>query len=542
MTRSLLLSLRDLFILGRDASPWRNPRTMNPTTIKHDLLASLVVFLVALPLCLGIAIASGMPPAAGLITGIVGGIVAGSLSGCPLQVSGPAAGLAVLVYEIVQKHGVETLGIVVLLAGAIQVGAGFLRAGLIFRAISPSVVYGMLAGIGILILGAQFHVMLDDKPRENGLMNLLAIPEAIGKGIFPIEGGSHHLAAYVGVGTIAILILWARFAPKQLKWIPGALVAVIASTAASAALSLPIKYVQLSDNFLGAIQFFQFSELPKLLNGDMFLLAFTLAFVASAETLLSAAAVDQMHDGPRANYDKELISQGVGNFLCGVMGSLPMTGVIVRSATNVAAGAKTRLSAILHGVFLLALVAALPGILRMIPTASLAAILVYTGYKLVNVQNMKRLLRYGGAPIVIYAATIAGIVATDLLKGIMLGLALSLVKVIYARTHFNMRMQPHSNGHRMDVYLEGAATFLRLPKFADALESISPDLETHIHLRDLDYVDDACLEALTNWQQQRTQKGSVVMIEWEEALRLYRRKNPLGSYQRSDVVVTGSTH
>lgn len=515
---------------------------MKLASIKQDLLASVVVFLVALPLCLGIAIASGMPPAAGLITGIIGGIVVGSLSGCPLQVSGPAAGLAVLVYEIVQKHGAATLGIVVLLAGIIQVAAGLLRAGQIFRAISPSVVYGMLAGIGVLIFGAQFHVMVDDKPRANGIQNLLAIPESILKGIFPIEGGSHHLAAYIGVSTIGILILWAKYAPKQVKWIPGALIAVVVSTAVSAALALPIKYVELSDNFLGAIRFISFRELPGLINGDILLLAVTVAFVASAETLLSAAAVDQMHNGPRAKYNKELISQGVGNTLCGIVGSLPMTGVIVRSATNVAAGAKTRLSSILHGVCLLALVAAFPNLLRMIPTASLAAILVFTGYKLVNVQNMKRLLRYGGAPIVIYAATVIGIVTTDMLKGIMLGLTLSILQVIYARTHFNVRVQTHPSGNRTDVYFAGAATFLRLPKFADLLEGVRSDHEIHIHLRDLDYVDDACLEALTNWQQQRTQAGGTVVVEWEEALQLYRDRNPLGSYQRTDMVVTGASH
>jgi MFS superfamily sulfate permease-like transporter len=428
------------------------------------------------------------------------------------------------------------------LAGVIQVAAGLLRAGQVFRAISPSVVYGMLAGIGILIFGAQFHVMVDDKPRENGIQNLLAIPQSIIKGIFPIEGGSHHLAAYIGVGTIAILILWARFAPKQLKWIPGALIAVAASTGISAALALPIKYVELSDNLIGAIRFLSLSELPGLINGDIILLAFTVAFVASAETLLSANAVDQMHNGPRTNYNKELLSQGIGNTLCGFAGSLPMTGVIVRSATNVAAGAKTRLSAILHGVCLLALVAAFPNLLRMIPTASLAAVLVYTGYKLVNVQNMKRLLRYGGAPIVIYAATVIGIVTTDMLKGILLGLTLSVLKVIYARTHFNVRVQPHANGQRVDVYLEGAATFLRLPKFADVLEKIPADGEIHIRLRDLDYVDDACLEALTNWQKQRTQAGAIVVVEWEEALQLYREKNPLGSYQRADLAVTGASH
>ena len=214
---------------------------MNPATIKQDLLASVVVFLVALPLCMGISIASGMPPAAGLVSGIVGGIVIGLLSGCPLQVSGPAAGLAVIVYEIVQKQGAATLGVVVLLAGLIQVVAGLLKAGQIFRAISPSVIFGMLAGIGILIFGAQFHVMVDDKPRSDGLKNLISIPEAIYKGLFPVEGSTHHIAAYIGVATILIVVLWTRFAPKKVKWIPGALIAVAAATAISWALALPIR-------------------------------------------------------------------------------------------------------------------------------------------------------------------------------------------------------------------------------------------------------------------------------------------------------------
>jgi len=350
---------------------------MNSVTIRQDLLASVVVFLVALPLCMGIAIASGAPPVAGLITGIVGGIVVGSLSGCPLQVSGPAAGLAVLVFEIIQKQGLGKLAIVVLIAGLLQTAAGLLKAGQIFRAISPSVIFGMLAGIGVLIFGAQFHVMVDDAPRANGWKNLLSIPESIAKGIFPIDGKVHHLAAYVGIGTIIILILWNQFAPKKVKWIPGALIAVAAATALSSILSLPIRYVQISDNFLSGISFMNLSELPKLLTGDLLLLGVTVAFVASAETMLSAAAVDQMHDGPKANYDKELFSQGIGNTLCGLLGSLPMTGVIVRSATNVAAGARTRASTMMHGLWLLSMVAAAPFVLRAVPTASLAAVLVY---------------------------------------------------------------------------------------------------------------------------------------------------------------------
>lgn len=513
---------------------------MQLDTIKQDLLASVVVFLVALPLCMGIAIASGAPPAAGLITGIVGGILVAAFSGCPLQVSGPAAGLAVLVYDIVQKHGLKTLGIAVAVAGVLQIGAALLRAGRIFRSISPSVIYGMLAGIGVLIVGAQFHVMIDDKPRPGGLQNLMAIPASLAKALIPAEGTTHHLAAYIGITTIAIIVLWAQFAPAKLKWVPGALIAVGVSTGLTAVLNLPIRKVDIADGFLGSITFLDVTTLPGLMSPELLVMAATLAFVASAETLLSAAAVDQMHDGPKADYNRELLSQGVGNTLCGLMGALPMTGVIVRSAANVNAGAKTRLSAMLHGVWLLVLVASVPWLLRMVPTASLAGVLVYTGFKLVNVQNVKRLLRYGGAPVVVYAATLAGIIATDLLKGILIGLALSILKVVYARTHLHMRITHQPGSGRTDVYLEGAASFLRLPMLADQLESLPTEGETHIHLIGLDYVDAACLEAVGSWQSQRAGKGVKVFVEWDEALKLYRDRNPLGSFQQKDISVSGT--
>lgn len=513
--------------------------SMNLEKLKQDVLASVVVFLVALPLCLGIAIASGAPPAAGLITGIIGGIVVGALSGCPFQVSGPAAGLTVLVYGVVQQHGLEKLGLVVLGAGLLQILAGALRAGQLFRSISPSVIYGMLAGIGILIFGGQFHVMVDDKPRESGLENLLAVPESIYKAILPLDGSSHHLAAFVGVGTIAVLVLWNRFAPKRLRWVPGALVAVSSASIAAAVFKLPIRFVNLNDNFFASIRPI---DLMSGWSAEILLLALTVAFVASAETLLSAAAVDQMHDGPRTQYNRELVAQGVGNTLCGFLGVLPMTGVIVRSATNVAAGARTRLSAVLHGAWLLVLVAAIPWLLRMVPTASLAAVLVFTGYKLVNIDNIKRLLRYGGAPVLIYAATLIGVVATDLLTGILIGLALSVLKVIYARTSFAIRIHPSPELRRIDVYLEGAATFLKLPKLADALEKLPLDSRVYIHFKDLDYVDDACLEVLANWQQQRSEKSAEVTLAWDEALRLYRDKNPLGRFHRADLRISTPAH
>jgi MFS superfamily sulfate permease-like transporter len=265
-----------------------------------------------------------------------------------------------------------------------------------------------------------------------------------------------------------------------------------------------------------------------MLNMQMFLAAVTLAFVASAETLLSATAVDQMHDGPRTRYNKELLSQGVGNMLSGLVGGLPMTGVIVRSATNVTAGAKTRMSAIMHGFWLLLLVAALPGVLRLVPTASLAAILVYTGYKLVNPANIRRLLQYGGAPVVVYAVTVIMIVATDLLTGIITGLVLSILKILWALTHMGIEIKRDPIRKRVDLYISGAATFVRMPKLVDALEALPQDSQIYVHFHDLNYIDHSCMDALSNWQRQRVERNGQVVVEWDELRKKYNDRNRFG--------------
>jgi MFS superfamily sulfate permease-like transporter len=477
---------------------------------------------------MGIAIASGAPPAAGLVTGIIGGLVAGSLAGCPLQVSGPAAGLAVIVYEIIEKYGFSALGPIVVVAGLIQLVAGFLKVGQVFRSIAPAVVYGMLAGIGILIFGAQFHVMVDDSPKANGIQNLISIPMAIVKAVRPQADASHHFAALLGLITIVSLIAWNKLAPKKLKWVPGALIAVVAATLVAQFSSLPVRYVNLPDNLLSAIRLPSAELFAGMLNMQMFLAAVTLAFVASAETLLSATAVDQMHDGPRTRYNKELLSQGVGNMLSGLVGGLPMTGVIVRSATNVTAGAKTRMSAILHGFWLLLLVAALPGVLRLVPTASLAAILVYTGYKLVNPANIRRLLQYGGAPVVVYAVTVIMIVATDLLTGIITGLVLSILKILWALTHMGIEIKRDPIRKRVDLYISGAATFVRMPKLVDALEALPQDSQIYVHFHDLNYIDHSCMDALSNWQRQRVERNGQVVVEWDELRKKYNDRNRFG--------------
>lgn len=482
---------------------------------RTDFLSSIVVFLVALPLCLGIAIASGAPPALGLITGIVGGLVVGTISGSPLQVSGPAAGLAVIVWDLIQRFGLGGLGVIVLLAGLIQIAAGVLRGGRWFQAVPPSLIYGMLAGIGVLILASQFHVMMDDKPRGSGVANLVSIPEAIWRAVYPSGSAPHHLAALTGVVTIGSLLAWNRFAVGRLRTIPGPLVAVIVATLFAAVFSLPIKYVTLPDNLFGAANLLDLPSLGLLLDPAVLVAAAALAIIASAETLLCAVAVDRMHDGPRTQFDRELVAQGVGNTLCGLLGALPMTGVIVRSSANVGAGAKTRLSAILHGAWLLAFVVAMPFVLRIVPIASLAAVLVFTGYKLVNVAVIKQLRRYGRGELIIYFGTLGAIVTTDLLTGVALGLGLALLRLVLTFSRLKLRLQDDPANGTVAIELHGNATFLRLPQLMETLASVPPDRRVRLCAKRLSYIDHACVQAIEDWERLYRERGGEVEIPWE---------------------------
>lgn len=480
--------------------------------IANDLMSSVVVFLVALPLCMGVAIASGVPPAKGLITGIIGGLIVGALAGCQLQVSGPAAGLSVLIFQIIQTHGLEALGIIILMAGVLQILASILRLGQWFRASPPAVIEGMLGGIGVLIIASQVHVMVDDLPRGSGLKNLISIPEAFYKGVMPSDDTVHHLAAMIGILSIGIMIVWS-FVPKKLKAIPAPLVAVIVATVVAFVLKMPIKYVSVPSSLINEMTFPSLSKFSILLDPSIMLTALAVAIIASAETLLSATAVDQMHNGPRTKYDKEMFAQGVGNSICGFIGALPMTGVIVRSSANVNAGAKSRLSTMFHGFWILMFILFLPTLLGLIPTTSLAAILVFTGFKLVMSKNVSKLLSFGRSEFAIYLATIIGIVATDLLKGVMIGIGLSLFKLLYNFSHLDIRLVKTSDKNRATLYLKGAATFVRLPQLASTLDMISPEIELHIKLENLNYIDQACLELLANWKNQHESAGGVVIIE-----------------------------
>lgn len=484
-------------------------KALSGGTFSRDFTASIVVFLVAMPLCMGIAIASGVPPEKGLITGIIGGLVVGLLAGSPLQVSGPAAGLAVIVFEIVRDHGLSALGPILILAGAIQVVAGILRVGGWFRAISPAVVHGMLAGIGVLIVVGQFHVLFDHKPLPSGLSNLVAMPGKL------LGLGNQDMATAFAVGmlTIGSMLGWEKLRPASMKLVPGALVGVLVATIAAFALGLPVARVTVPESIVAAISLPEEGLLAQLFNPAILATALAIAFIASAETLLSAAAVDRMHDGPRTDYNKELRAQGIGNLLCGFAGALPMTGVIVRSSANVQAGAVTRLSTILHGAWILGFVALLPWLLREIPMAALAGILVVTGVRLVSFDHVRHLMhQYGPLPAIVWAATLIMVVATDLLTGVLVGLALSLVELIPHMRRLGLRLEEGSQGDTHEMAFSGSATFLTLPKLSARLEAVPSRALVILNLERLAHIDHTSAEMLREWVDRRRSAGTTVEL------------------------------
>jgi MFS superfamily sulfate permease-like transporter len=507
--------------------------------LSRDLLSSIVVFFVALPLCMGVALASGAPIATGLITGLVGGLVVGGFSGSPLMVSGPTPANTVIVVALVERLGLGMLGLAVIIAGFFQLAAGALRLGPWFRAVSPAVVKGMLAGIGILIFASQFHVMVDDKPHGTGLENLLSIPQAVWKGIgvnaahsvgnaLRVEGEppqlrAHHLAARLGVLTIAVILLWQKFASKKLKLLPGPLVAIVVATAVAATMDLPVLRVQLPANIAEDIRLPRFETIQSAPWGELLVGGLMIAAVASAETMLSATALDQLKPGMRTNYDRELKAQGFGNVVCGFIGALPVTGVIVRSSTNVHAGAQTRLSTMLHGVWLGLAAIAFGGLLQMIPTASLAAVLVFTGYKLVKFQDFRSLLAVDWREAAIYAATMTTIVVENLLTGVLVGIALAALKLLESFSRLKVRLESGGD-NRYALHLAGAATFVRLPRLAAALEQVPGGAELHVELDRLTYIDHACMELLHSWEEQHRTNGGSLTLDWDSLRAVFRQE------------------
>jgi len=474
---------------GRAVSPWK--------VFAADVPASLVVFLVALPLCMGIALASGAPIISGLIAGVVGGLVVGVFGGAPLQVSGPAAGLAVMVFGFIQQLGLATTCAIVAAAGLLQMLLGGLKVARAALAISPAVIHGMLAGIGILIVLGQVHIVLGGSPQSSAWQNLRELPAQL--------ADFHGPAAVLGVLTIGLLVLWQVLPAGRLKALPGPLVAVVGATAAAALWGADVARVQLPENLLGS---FQMPKLPEGNWGTFAAAVLSLALVASAESLLCAVAVDKMHTGPRANLDRELFAQGMANTLSGLAGGLPISGVIVRSAANVGAGAKTRASGILHGVWLLLFVTLLGSVASLVPLTVLAGLLVVVGVKLVNMNHIRELSHRGELPV--YLVTVAGVVGINLLAGIGLGLLVAILKLLWHLGHVHVAVR--QKGEVYQVTVSGALTFVGVPRLSTALAGVPSGARVELDLK-LETLDHSGHEALENWCDTHRKTGGTVRME-----------------------------
>ncbi|WP_330331990.1 SulP family inorganic anion transporter [Streptomyces sp. NBC_00536] len=465
-------------------------------TFREDLGASVVVALVALPLCVGVAVASGVPAELGIVTGVVGGLVTGWFRGSSLQVSGPAAGLTVLVYEAVRTYGVAALGVLVLAAGLLQLAMGALRLGRWFRAISVAVVQGMLAGIGLVLIAGQLYAVAGvgapgpTLEKFGGLARLLV--EADWAGIA------------LGAATVLVMAGWRKL-PEPVQVVPGALVAVAAATGATVLLRLPVAKVEVT-GVLDAVSVPGWDRFAVLGSAGAVGTVVAFALIASAETLFSAAAVDRMHHGPRTDYDRELIAQGAGNAVCGLLGALPMTAVIVRSAANVEAGARTRASRVLHGAWLLLFAVLLPHALAVVPLAALAGVLLHAGWKLLPVRGVAALWRSHRGEAVVLVATAGAIVATNLFEGVLVGLALAVAKAAWETS--SMHLEEVWEGDVLCLRVAGNASFLRLPRLLDVLDALPGDRAVRFDLSGVRHLDHACLTALDGWQEQRAERDA----------------------------------
>lgn len=470
---------------------------------KADLFASFVVFLVALPLCVGIAVASGVPAELGLITGIVGGLVVGALPGGSLQVSGPAAGLTVLVHEAVQRYGVAALGVLVLAAGLVQLGLGALRLGRWFRAVSVAVVHGMLAGIGLVLVAGQVYALGDATAPAGGFDRLT--------GLVSLPGRVDPVALSVGGATMVVLLLWGRWR-RGARLVPAPLVAVASAAGVTWVFDLEVRRVQVR-GLWNAVRVPEAADLGRLTEVGVIGTVVAFALIASAESLFGAAAVDRLPDGRGTDYDRELMTQGAGNAVCGVLGALPMTTFLVRSTVAGAggavsegarAGARTKASRMLHGVWLLLFAVALPGVLGAVPVAALAGLLMYVGCKLVPWREARKLWCGQRAEAVVLGVTAVAIVAGNLFEGVLVGLALAVAKTAWEISHVHVETEDRGDAGLV-VRVRGHATFLRLPKLLDALDALPHDRAVRLELGGLRHVDHACAAALAGWAAARGQ-------------------------------------
>ncbi|MDD3420042.1 MAG: SulP family inorganic anion transporter [Candidatus Gastranaerophilales bacterium] len=495
---------------------------MSFQVFKKDFLASIIVFLVALPLCIGVSVACGLPIYTGIVSAIIGGIIVGWLSGSSLQVSGPAAGLILVVVDIVHSLGVGKLGLVVFLAGIFQILFGVFSLGKWFRAISPAIIEGMLSGIGITIFLTQFHVMLDSTPKNGFIANIQDLLQVLYNAVFPLDGSQHHIAGSIGLLTIFIIMSWKFIPIKKIRTIPSALAAIIIASSVVFFFDLPIKHINVSYDFWSDVHFVDIHILKSLFEWPVIMNALMMTFVASAETLLTSTAIDKLSPLSKTDYNKEVFAQGIGNSLSGLFGALPVTGVMVRSAANIDAGAQTRLSTILHGVWILIFVSFLPFVLGYIPTSSLAAILVYTGIKLIKIEEAKFLYKISRPEFAVYIITVLGILFTNLFEGIVLGFVSAIAFSVYKTLKLKIDIKKVPDENKVVVKLSGNITFVQLPYLIDILESLEDEPNIELCAEKLYFIDHACVDYIQGWEKEHASEDKKITIDW----RTIRRTHP----------------
>lgn len=491
-----------------------------------DLPSSIVVLLVALPLCLGIALGSQAPLFSGIIAGVVGGIVIGALSGSHLSVSGPAAGLTVIVAAaILNLPSYEAFLLAVVMAGMLQILLGYLKAGILGDYVPNSVIKGMLAAIGIILILKQFpHLVGYDRDFE-GDENFASGSENTFTTIFQAFSYFSQGAIIIGGISLLILFLWERPSMKKqafLKYIPGPLVVVVVGVAINELLALFYPSLALINNHLVSLPvaknlremagFLRFPDIRFINHLEVWSTAITLAIVASLETLLGIEAIDKLDVYKRVTpTNQELKAQGVGNIVSGMIGGLPLTSVIVRSSANFAAGAKSKMSAIYHGILLLICVVFIPGLLNKIPLSALAAILIFTGYKLAKISLIREFYHKGRDQFVPFSVTIIAILFTDLLAGIVIGILVGLFFMI--RSNFRSSVLVVNDGSKYLIRFRKDVSFLNKPIIKRKLEEVPADSYVLIDATRADFLDKDVIDVVNDFLHHAHLKNITVEVK-----------------------------
>lgn len=508
--------------------------------VKNDILASIVVFLVAIPLCLGIALACGVPLFAGIITGVIGGIVVGSLSQSPLSVSGPAAGMiAVVATALHQLGSFEAFLLALMIGGLLQIVCGLLRAGFIADFIPSNVIQGLLAAIGILIIIKQIPLALGYYAEKNNIQQALKMAQE-NLEINPLLDLFSHINITSIIITIVSLLLltqWEKILPKKSRIIPAAVVVVLLAIGinslfaafypALALQSTHLVNIPINETFSEFIGQFTHPDFSRLTNINIYIYAIMITLVASLETLLNLEAVEKLDARHRySSRNRELIAQGVGNTVSGLVGGLPITSVIVRSSVNLYAGANSKISTISHGFLLLLSLTLLATWLNYIPIAALSAILIHTGYKLAKMLFQKDIYREGARYSIPFVITVIAIVSTNLLLGIIIGLFVSISFILHRNSKkcFTVVEEIHPSGPILRLILPQQVTFLNKAAIVDELNKLPKKTRVIIDAKFTDYIDNDILDIIKEFSRTGA-NNKEVLLNLEGFKRHYEIKN-----------------